>query len=72
VLLCAFSAGLAMVLTATGMAVLYAKRLIPQRRRSPHGAIRYVPVFSAAVIVIIGAVMTGVSLGWIPAGRFIG
>jgi ABC-type nickel/cobalt efflux system permease component RcnA len=72
VLLCAFSAGLAIVLTATGMAVLYAKRLIPERRRSNPAVVRYVPVFSAAVIVIIGAVMTGVSLGWIPAGRFIG
>jgi ABC-type nickel/cobalt efflux system permease component RcnA len=71
VLLCAFSAGLAIVLTATGVAVLYAKRLIPERRRS-HGTVRYVPVFSAAVIVVIGAVMTGVSLGWIPAGRFFG
>jgi len=72
VLLCAFSAGLAIVLTGTGMAVLYAKRLIPERRRADHPAVRYVPVFSAAVIVIIGAVMTGVSLGWIPAGRFTG
>jgi ABC-type nickel/cobalt efflux system permease component RcnA len=71
VLLCAFSAGLAIVLTATGMAVLYAKRFIPERRRS-NRAVRYVPVFSAAVIVLIGAVMTGVSPGWIPAGRFIG
>jgi ABC-type nickel/cobalt efflux system permease component RcnA len=71
VLLCAFSAGLAIVLTATGMAVLYAKRFIPERRRS-NRAVRYVPVLSAAVVVIIGAVMTGVSLGWIPAGRFIG
>jgi nickel/cobalt exporter len=72
ILLCAFSAGLAIVLTATGMAVLYAKRLIPEGRRANHPAIRYMPVFSAAVIVIIGAVMTGVSLGWIPASRFIG
>jgi len=72
ILLCAFSAGLAIVLTATGMAVLYAKRLIPERRRANHPAFRYMPVFSAAVIVIIGAVMTGVSLGWIPASRFIG
>ncbi len=72
ILLCAFSAGLAIVLTATGMAVLYAKRLIPERRRANHPAVRYMPVFSAAVIVIIGAVMTGVSLGWIPASRFTG
>ena len=72
ILLCAFSAGLAIVLTATGMAVLYAKRLIPERRRANHPAVRYMPVFSAAVIVIIGAVITGVSLGWIPASRFFG
>jgi hypothetical protein len=30
------------------------------------------PVLSAAVIVVIGIVMTGVSLGWLPAVRFFG
>jgi hypothetical protein len=30
------------------------------------------PVISAAAIVVIGVLMTSVSLGWIPAGRFIG
>jgi hypothetical protein len=33
---------------------------------------RAMPVISAAVIVVIGIFMTGVSLGWLPAIRFLG
>jgi hypothetical protein len=33
---------------------------------------RAMPVISAAVITVIGVVMTGVSLGWLPAIRFFG
>jgi nickel/cobalt exporter len=71
VLLVAFSLGLAIVLTATGLLVLYAKNLFPERKTESSSFFRYMPVVSAAVIVIIGVVMTGVSLGWIPASRFI-
>ena len=72
VLLVAFSLGLAIVLMATGMAVLYAKSLFPERKEKGGAFFRYMPVISAAAIVAIGVVMTGVSLGWIPTVRFFG
>lgn len=72
VLLVAFSLGLAIVLTATGLLVLYAKNLLPESKRTNNAFFRYMPVVSAAAIVVIGVVMTGVSAGWIPAGRLIG
>jgi len=72
-LLLAFSLGLAGVLMATGMVVLFAKRALPQRsagHRSPW--VRWVPVGSAAVVTLIGVVLTGVSLGWLPSRWLIG
>ena len=72
VLLLSFSIGLAIVLTATGLLVLYAKNLFPERTGNPNAFFRYMPVVSAAAILVIGVVMTSVSLGWIPAGRFLG
>jgi nickel/cobalt exporter len=72
VLLLAFSVGLAIVLMATGMAVLYAKRFLPERTRGDNAFFRYMPVFSAAAILVIGVVMTSVSLGWIAPSRFFG
>jgi nickel/cobalt exporter len=72
-LLLAFSLGLAGVLMATGMLVLFAKRALPQRsagHRSPW--VRWVPVGSAAVVTLIGVVLTGVSLGWLPSRWLIG
>ncbi len=72
-LLLAFSVGLAIVLMATGMVVLYAKHLIPERHRNSNSDLmRALPVISAAVVVVVGVVMTGVSLGWLPAIRFLG
>jgi hypothetical protein len=58
---------------ATGMVVLFAKRALPQRsaaHRSPW--VRWVPVGSAAVVTLIGVVLTGVSLGWLPSRWLIG
>jgi ABC-type nickel/cobalt efflux system permease component RcnA len=72
VLLLAFSLGLAIVLTATGMLVLYARNLLPEQKRANNAFFRYMPVISAAAILLIGVLMTGVSLGWVPASRFIG
>jgi ABC-type nickel/cobalt efflux system permease component RcnA len=72
VLLLSFSLGLAIVLTATGLLVLYAKNLLPEGSSHNNRLFRYMPVVSAAVILVIGVAMTGVALGWIPAGRFIG
>jgi ABC-type nickel/cobalt efflux system permease component RcnA len=70
-LLVAFSAGLAVVLMAIGIAALYAKHLLPDSQKTARGvAFRYIPVASAALIASIGAVMTGVALGVfrLPAG----
>ncbi len=63
-LLVSFSLGLALVLMAIGVLVIYAKNLLPAGDgRSPW--FRWVPVASAAVVMALGVVMTGVSLGWI-------
>jgi ABC-type nickel/cobalt efflux system permease component RcnA len=70
-LLVAFSLGLALVLVTIGAAVLYAKRLIPGSRRTADNPIlRWTPVFSAALIVLVGLMMTAASLGMIRAPSF--
>ena len=62
-LLLAFSAGLAVVLTAVGLAVLYAKHWLPDSATLGRSkAMRYLPVASAAFIVCVGIAMTWVSL----------
>jgi ABC-type nickel/cobalt efflux system permease component RcnA len=72
-LLLAFSGGLAIVLMATGLVVLYAKNLLPEKHRHAQSPLmRAMPVVSAAIIVVIGVMMTTVSLGWMPAIRFLG
>ena len=68
-----FSAGLAVVLTAIGVLVVYAKDLLPKTQsamRSP--VFRLLPVASAALVIVIGILMTSVSLGWISPGKLIG
>jgi len=72
VLLVGFSAGLAAVLMAIGLAVIYAKHLLPEDKTRSHPAFRLVPVFSAGVVLCIGLVMTGIALGVINPGRFTG
>ena len=63
-LLVAFSLGLAGVLMGIGMMVLYAKQWLPDpARASRHPVLRWTPVASAAVIVIVGVVMTAVAVG---------
>ena len=72
-LLIAFSAGLAIVLMAIGAIVLYARNLLPKREQSkPNFVFRYVPVASAAIVTLVGVIMTGISLGWIRSGWMIG
>jgi nickel/cobalt exporter len=69
ILLVAFSLGLAGVLMGIGMMVLYAKNWLPDSSKtSQHPAFRLVPVLSAFVIVCLGLLMTGVSLGWVRPG----
>jgi nickel/cobalt transporter (NicO) family protein len=60
VLLVAFSAGLAVVLVAIGMAAVYGKKWLPDGRGA---AFRYVPVVSAGLITCVGVVMTAAALG---------
>ncbi len=65
-LLVAFSLGLALVLVIIGMLVIYAKDLFPKRDASKrHPFFQWVPILSAAVVVIVGLLMTSVSLGWL-------
>ncbi len=73
ILLVSFSVGLAVVLMTIGVAVLYAKHLLPDNEKAArHPAFRLIPVLSAAIIVCIGLVMTGVSLGVIRPDRILG
>ena len=62
-LLTAFSAGLAVVLSAVGLVVLYTKHLLPEAAKSASNPwFRWLPVASAAIIVCIGIAMTWVSV----------
>jgi nickel/cobalt transporter (NicO) family protein len=73
ILLLSFSAGLAVVLMSIGILVLYAKHWLPDSERTArHPAFRLLPVFSAAIVMCIGLVMTGVSLGVIRPDRILG
>jgi nickel/cobalt transporter (NicO) family protein len=72
-LLVAFSLGLALVLMAMGLLVVYAKNLFPERTsEKPNPFFHYMPIVSAAIILVIGVVLTGNSLGVIPVMRFFG
>jgi hypothetical protein len=42
------------------------------QKTAAHPAFRIIPVVSAALIVCIGLLMTGVSLGWIQPNRLAG
>src|SRR3984893_8708549 len=65
-LLVSFSLGLAIVLMGIGVLVIYAKNLLPESKRtSANPFSRWMPVASAAVVLVLGLLMTGVSLGWI-------
>ena len=72
-LLVSFSLGLAIVLMGIGVVVIYAKHLLPERHRnSQSGFFRWMPIASAAVVLIVGLLMTGVSLGWIHPKWMVG
>jgi nickel/cobalt exporter len=71
-LLLTFSLGLALVLTATGLLVLYARNLFPERKGGSGMVFRFLPVISATAVLVIGILMTGYSLGLLPANRLIG
>jgi ABC-type nickel/cobalt efflux system permease component RcnA len=66
VLLVSFSLGLALVLMGIGVLVIYAKNLLPGGgNTSGNPFFRWMPVASAAVVMVLGMLMTSVSLGWI-------
>lgn len=72
-LLISFSLGLALVLMAMGLLVVYAKNFFPERKsEKPNFFFHYMPIVSAAIIFVIGIVLTGNSLGYIPVMRFFG
>jgi len=72
-LLVSFSLGLALVLMMIGILVLYAKSLLPERSRTGHHPLfRWIPVASAAVVMVVGLLMTAVSAGWIQPKWMIG
>lgn len=63
-LLVAFSLGLAIVLVAIGVLVVYAKHLLPKSSGARTGAaVRWLSTASAAAVIIMGLLMTGVSAG---------
>lgn len=63
-LLVSFSLGLSLVLIGIGALVVYASVLLDTSRLS-NRFFRWTPVASAAVVLALGLLMTGVSLGWI-------
>lgn len=71
-LLVSFSLGLAVVLMGIGVMVLFAKHLIPASKSRTSGLFRWVPVFSGAIVVCAGVLMTAVSLGWIAPRWMVG
>lgn len=72
-LLLSFSLGLALVLMLIGMLVLYAKNLLPERSRTGSSSfLGWLSIASPAVVMIVGLVMTGVSLGWIQPKWLVG
>lgn len=66
VLTIAFSIGLAATLTAVGLAFLYLGKLLDGPRLAQSRIVKSLPVFSAAVITCLGAVICYNSLSWSP------
>ncbi|MEW5986275.1 MAG: high-affinity nickel-transporter, partial [Chloroflexota bacterium] len=58
ILIVAFSLGLASVLTATGLLLVYAGRLFDRLPRVKQGVFKVMPVFSALFITAVGLVIT--------------
>lgn len=72
-LLLSFSLGLAIVLIAIGLFVLFAKRMVPEKHRNSESAfMKWMPVLSAAFVLLVGIYITGVSIGLFPTIRFLG
>ena len=77
-LIAAFSFGLAAVLVIVGLTLVYAKRAITSRVRADNHALRYLPFFSSAFMVMVGLGITGSAIasvqiwpGLPPAGKLV-
>ena len=71
-LLIAFSAGFAIVLMGIGVLVLYARDLIPDRRRGGFRILQWMPIVSGVVVLCVGVLITAISLGWIQPKWMLG
>jgi ABC-type nickel/cobalt efflux system permease component RcnA len=66
-LVVAFSIGLAATLTSVGLLVVYARRFV-DRVPSSGRVVQAAPMFSAAVITVLGVGLTVQALGTFPGG----
>ena len=57
-LITAFSLGLAAVLVAVGLTMVYAKRIMSRRVRTGNAALRYLPFLSSAFMIVLGVGIT--------------
>jgi nickel/cobalt exporter len=72
-LLVAFSLGLAGVLVTIGAVVVYTKQALPERARAGRSPwFRWAPIASGAIVILVGVIMTSVSLGWLSTRWLIG
>jgi ABC-type nickel/cobalt efflux system permease component RcnA len=72
-MLVTFSSGLALVLMAIGLVVVYAKDRLPAGIRFGKSSFfSLVPVFSAAIVMMLGMLMTLTALGLVRSIAFIG
>ncbi len=66
-LITAFSLGLATVLVAVGLMMVYAKRAISTRVQAGNSALRYLPLLSSAFMVMLGVGITASAAASVPA-----
>jgi sulfite exporter TauE/SafE len=67
-LVVAFSLGLALTLTTIGVLVVYAGRLMQRMPDRGGRVVRWIPVFSAAIITLLGVGLTIRALDTFPGG----
>jgi ABC-type nickel/cobalt efflux system permease component RcnA len=64
-LLIAFSLGLAGVLMAIGIAVIYFKNKLPDSSAARHPLVQLVPMLSSGVVMVLGLLLAAAALGWV-------
>ena len=69
-LITAFSAGLAAVLVIVGLLMVYTKRFVSSYVRTGNSLVRYLPLVSSAVMVVLGAAIAFSAFGSIPSQIF--